>query len=129
MTAQPSSAEPECRFCLANRLLIDAPLFTNRSFYVLGHLDPARQNALMVVTRRHVVTPFDMVSEEWADLPEALNFAKDHLPASPGYTLGWNVGAVAGQHVFHAHLHVISRKAGGPDDSVGIYGALRDQGL
>ncbi|MCY3737300.1 MAG: HIT family protein [Gemmatimonadaceae bacterium] len=31
-----------------------------------------------------------------------------------GYNLGWNCGAVAGQTVFHAHLHVIPRFAAEP---------------
>ena len=37
--------------------------------------------------------------------------ARTHLSAAnpDGYTIGWNVGPVAGQEVMHAHLHVIAR--------------------
>lgn len=35
----------------------------------------------------------------------ALQFQPD------GYSVGWNVGKVGGQEVFHAHLHVTPRYA------------------
>ena len=37
-----------------------------------------------------------------------------------GYNLGWNCGAVAGQTVFHAHLHVIPRYESEPYAGKGI---------
>ncbi|MFN2225152.1 MAG: HIT family protein, partial [Anaerolineae bacterium] len=40
--------------------------------------------------------------------------------APQGYNLGWNSGAVAGQEVFHAHLHVIPRFADEPLAGRGI---------
>jgi histidine triad (HIT) family protein len=37
-----------------------------------------------------------------------------------GYNIGWNCGSVAGQEVFHAHLHVIPRYADEPLVGKGI---------
>ncbi|NEJ90050.1 HIT domain-containing protein [Rhizobium leguminosarum] len=66
---------------------------------------------VLLVARRHVVSPFEMTLEEWTDLGEMITQAQAHLaqfhPA--GFTIGWNVGEAGGQHVFHAHMHVISR--------------------
>ncbi|MBS0251494.1 MAG: HIT domain-containing protein, partial [Proteobacteria bacterium] len=47
----------------------------------------------------------------WADLGELVREAKRLLAAfrPDGFTLGWNVGAAGGQHVFHAHMHIICR--------------------
>lgn len=65
----------------------------------------------MVIPFRHVETPFDFSVEEWTDLGEMVREAKQFLSAyrPDGFTLGWNVGAAGGQHVFHAHMHVICR--------------------
>lgn len=121
------SALKDCRFCLGNGLLDDAPLYRNAAFYVLGMLDPARAKAVMIVPLRHSETPFDMSAEEYAHLPDALAFAKAHLAQfSPdGFTIGWNVGAAAGQTVFHTHLHVICRFADAPVAGEGLAGMLR----
>ncbi len=115
----------QCRFCRTNGLLADRPLFENDGFYVLGMLDPARQHGVMIVPHRHCETPFEISAADWAHLPTALEFAKRYLdPLTPdGFTIGWNVGSVAGQTVAHAHMHVIAR-FDGPGAGRGLHGAL-----
>ncbi|MBB3456529.1 diadenosine tetraphosphate (Ap4A) HIT family hydrolase [Rhizobium sp. BK313] len=122
-----SSGKAGCRFCLENALLIDQPLGGNRSFYMLGSIDPTLAHAAMIIPRRHAESPFDIRSEEWMDLEEMLATAKAYLaPADPdGFTVGWNVGAAGGQHVFHAHLHVIARFTGEPNAGKGIRAVIR----
>ncbi|GLQ57389.1 HIT family protein [Devosia nitrariae] len=107
---------PGCQFCLANDLLNDAPLFTNRTCYFLASADPLLQHAGMIIPFRHAATPFDLGEVEWRDTFDLLEKAKVHLSEAlpDGYTIGWNVGAAAGQTVGHAHLHVISRFADEP---------------
>jgi hypothetical protein len=58
----------------------------------------------MVIPFRHVETPFNFSVAEWTDLCEMVREAKQLLSAyrPDGFTLGWNVGAAGGQHVFHA---------------------------
>lgn len=116
-----------CRFCLGNGLLSDAPIFETTNFYGLMSNDPLLPQASMVIPRRHSTTPFDMTAGEWADLPIALSHARDALaPLSPdGFTIGWNVGAVAGQTVHHTHLHVIARFRGEPTEGKGIRHPLK----
>lgn len=118
--------EMGCRFCLANGLLCDAPLATPEHFYLLGSIDPARPAQAIVVPFRHVVAPFAMAPDEWRDLGVALCLARDHLAAfrPNGFTIGWNVGTVAGQEVFHAHLHVVARFAGEACAGRGLHAAL-----
>lgn len=78
---------------------------------MLGSIDPNLPAAVMIVPHRHVETPFELHDIEWSDIGFMLNLARlqlaEHEP--DGFTIGWNVGAVAGQHVFHTHLHVIAR--------------------
>jgi diadenosine tetraphosphate (Ap4A) HIT family hydrolase len=118
----PSDTVPNCRFCLANDLLADTPLGENHAFYMLGSIDPELTTSVMIIPRQHSETPFDMTAEEWQQMPEMLALAKSHLsPLKPdGFTIGWNVGAVGGQHVFHTHLHVIARFADEPNAGKGI---------
>jgi histidine triad (HIT) family protein len=118
---------PGCRFCLANALLVDAPLLETTLFYVLGSIDPMVPAAAMIIPRRHSETPFEFTADEWTAFGETLTQAKtlfaDQRP--DGFTFGWNVGAVAGQHVFHTHLHIIPRFKGEPNEGVGIRRIMR----
>lgn len=42
-----------------------------------------------------------------------------------GYSIGWNIGRVAGQVLFHAHLHVIPRFSKEPFAGRGIRSWLK----
>ena len=35
----------------------------------------------------------------------------DNMYQPDGYNIGWNNGEIAGQHILHAHLHVLPRYA------------------
>lgn len=116
-----------CRFCLANALLVDEPLLTLANFYLLGSIEPQRPAQAIVVPLRHVASPFELNPLEWTELGSALDEARallDRFQPS-GWTIGWNVGAVAGQEIFHAHLHVIARFADEPAAGRGIHALFR----
>lgn len=117
-----------CRFCRENGLLIDAPLLETEHFYLLASRDPDLPLASMIVPHRHSESPFEMSPDEWSDFNAALAATRDHYgdQKPDGFTLGWNVGSVGGQHVFHTHLHVIPRFAGEPLDGKGIRNAFKE---
>jgi diadenosine tetraphosphate (Ap4A) HIT family hydrolase len=117
-----SDVEPDCRFCLANGLLVDGPQFGNDSCYFLASADPILPHGGMIIPRRHTVTPFELNEVEWHDTFALLADAKAHLDASmpDGYTLGWNVGRVGGQTIDHTHLHIIARFADEPRAGQGL---------
>lgn len=118
---------PDCPFCLSNNKLKDTPLFENMSFFVVGHITPGRDHAVMIVPKVHVVTPFELSSDDWANFPDVLAFAKTALSQwnPDGYTVGWNVGSVAGQTVDHAHMHVICRFASETSVGHGLNGLIK----
>ncbi|MCP8883467.1 HIT family protein [Devosia sp. XJ19-1] len=120
-------SEQACRFCLHNQLLSDAPIFETERFYVLRSNDPALPHSTMVIPRRHGTTPLEMDAAEWVELPMAIEGARQALGswAPDGYTIGWNVGAVAGQTVDHTHLHVIARFKDEPMAGKGIRHPLK----
>lgn len=66
----------------------------------------------LIVPKAHRETVFDLSSVEWSATYDLLHAVKTYLDEnySPdGYNVGWNCGSTAGQHLFHAHLHVIPR--------------------
>lgn len=77
----------------------------------------------LIVPKAHRETVFDLTADEWASTFSLLQEAKallDKRFAPQGYNIGWNNGAVAGQEVFHVHLHVIPRFADEPLAGKGI---------
>jgi len=77
----------------------------------------------MVVPRAHRVTVFDLCPDEWEATMRLTNKAKSYLDLKynpDGYNVGWNCGAIAGQTVFHAHMHIIPRYADEPYAKRGI---------
>lgn len=77
----------------------------------------------VIVPKSHRETVFDLTTEEWAATFSLLKEAKYRLDAKcgpQGYNVGWNSGRVAGQEIFHAHLHVIPRYADEPLAGKGI---------
>jgi diadenosine tetraphosphate (Ap4A) HIT family hydrolase len=66
----------------------------------------------IIVPRNHRETVFDLTNEEWNatfDLLKEVKKLLDEKYRPQGYNIGWNVGSIGGQHIFHAHLHVIPR--------------------
>lgn len=77
----------------------------------------------IIVPRAHRETVFDLSREEWDATQRLLAEVKallDERHTPQGYNVGWNVGSVGGQEVFHAHLHVIPRFADEPLAGKGI---------
>lgn len=105
-----------CPFCppLVGR---EAPLLANELCLMIAVPGDTLPGSAMIIPRAHRPTAFDLTAEEWGASYELLAAARALLDATlapQGYTLGWNCGAAGGQHVFHAHLHVIPRFADEP---------------
>jgi len=110
----PSVQPPEigqCIFCHLNREIIaEARL----SLAVFDSFPVSKGHAL-VIPRRHVATIWDMTDEEYAEAFLLVRKVKQVLHARFGtdaFNVGVNCGEVAGQSVWHAHIHVIPRYPG-----------------
>jgi histidine triad (HIT) family protein len=113
--AQPH--DPACLFCQIAVGHRPAEL-VYESASAVAFLDrfPTARGHTLVVPRRHAPSLlqldegaagalFGSVVEVMERLDEALH------PA--GFNIGWNQGAVAGQTIFHLHVHVMPRFGGG----------------
>jgi diadenosine tetraphosphate (Ap4A) HIT family hydrolase len=77
----------------------------------------------MIIPKAYRPTVFDLTPEDWAATYDLLHKVKTHLDETlkpGGYSVGWNVLPVGGQHVPQAHLHVIPRFADEPYAGRGI---------
>lgn len=76
---------------------------------------PVSKGHVLVVPKRHAATIFEATPEEMASIGDLLKKVKAELDdrfQPDGYNIGVNVGAIAGQSVFHYHVHVIPRYKG-----------------
>ena len=77
----------------------------------------------VIVPIKHRETVFDLSAEEWEATYHLLQQVKQYLDEAhgpKGYNLGWNCGEVGGQHISHAHLHIIPRYEDEPLAGKGI---------
>lgn len=122
MSKSEDASVSTCPFCPARikkgEVLADNDLCL---FLTLDH--PVLTGSGIIVPRAHRETVFDMRPEEvaatFALLVEVKTMLDDQYEPA-GYNVGWNNGAVAGQSVFHAHMHVIPRFADEPLAGRGI---------
>lgn len=103
----------DCPFCNLSRPLI----VENEVVRAFWDGSPASPGHALVIPRAHIPT--------WVDADSAIHHAMtDAVPAviqaiqarglrPDGYNIGVNVGAAAGQTVFHLHMHIIPRYMGG----------------
>ena len=106
--------EETCPFCHPEKDKDQNIVFENDSCYFLQHNkhQDVLEGSGVIVPKNHHRNAFELTEKEWNDTYELLQKAKAYLDQeySPdGYTLGWNVGEVSNQFIFHCHLHVIPR--------------------
>jgi len=111
----------DCPFCsLQNK---EEVVLQNEHCLFLQRDEPILVGSGLIVPRRHCRTAFDLNVEEWQATYSMIQAAKKLLDKTyqpDGYNLGWNCEAIAGQEIFHAHLHVIPRYADEPLAGRGI---------
>ncbi len=100
-----------CPFCTISTSQI---IISNPVAIVFRDGFPVSEGHTLVVPRRHVESLFDLSAEDqalvWALVAEVREVLKKEYRPS-GFNIGINDGAVAGQTVGHAHVHIIPRYA------------------
>ncbi|MRG86764.1 HIT family protein [Salinibacillus xinjiangensis] len=106
--------EENCPFCHTDKDKDQNIIFENETCYFLQH--NKEQDVLegcgVIVPKKHHANAFELTKEEWNDTYELLQSPKGYLEQefSPdGYTLGWKVGEVSNQFIFHSRFYVIPR--------------------
>ncbi len=103
----------DCIFCkIANGDIPSRKLYEDDSFIVIMDLSPASKGHSLIIPKDHYANIYEMPEEL---LGEAMKLAKkmaikmtDALHAD-GFNIIQNNNEVAGQTVFHFHMHLIPR--------------------
>ena len=76
---------------------------------------PVNPGHVLVIPKRHVANYFDLTTDEVLAIQDLLQRMKTEVDSKfhpDGYNIGVNVGAEAGQSIFHVHVHLIPRYKG-----------------
>ena len=120
MPENPDESKVACPFC--DRIAAGDLIAGNDNAAALLDGYPLNPGHCLVVPRRHVADFFDLSQPEQADIWRLVSELKARLDmerAPAGYNVGINVGAAAGQTVWHAHVHLIPRHVGDVEDPRG----------
>lgn len=106
-----------CELCFPNLNPNQVVIYENNSCRLLMLKSNMKkgnvlEGAGIIVTKAHRKSPFDFNEEEWIDIKKILDRAKEYIDKNhqpDGYNIGWNVNRTGGQHLEHAHLHIIPR--------------------
>ena len=111
------SATENCPFCRPSE-----PLLRDDLAFAIYDRSPVTPGHMLIIPYRHVDDWFDTTPQEKSAMLALLERSRAHLRRErnpEGFNFGVNCGAVAGQSIFHVHMHLIPRYRGDMDDPLG----------
>jgi histidine triad (HIT) family protein len=101
----------DCLFCKLRDELAGKAVYEDALCFVLQDLHPQAPVHLLVIPRKHLVSPDDAGPEDELLLGHlmrvAAQLARDRGIAADGYRLVVNSNQHGGQTVFHLHVHLL----------------------
>jgi ATP adenylyltransferase len=89
---------------------------SNTLAYAVRDTSPVTLLHTLILPNRHVVDYFELDTDERDAIDELLREVRRDIltrdAAVAGFNIGINIGAVAGQTIFHCHVHLIPRRPG-----------------
>ena len=105
--------EEGCLFCEIQKERI---LDQDDLFYVIRDGFPVTDLHTLVIPKRHVETYFDLYQPELNSCNRIIKKLKHQIEKDDvsvkGFNIGMNNGELAGQTIFHCHIHLIPRREG-----------------
>ena len=122
--------ENGCLFCSVGEERIIAE---NELAFAIRDGFPVTELHSLIIPRRHVSDYFELTKEELLACNELLRIVKEGILARDtsvkGFNVGANSGLVAGQSIFHCHIHLIPRREGDvPNPKGGIRHVIPGKG-
>lgn len=118
-----STREVGCIFC---ELATDRVILENELAIAFRDQFPVTPLHTLIIPKRHVASYFDLYAPELNAIQTLIQGCKRLIMEKDktvqGFNVGINVGEVAGQSIFHCHVHLIPRRK---DDSANPRGGVR----
>ena len=103
----------DCIFCkLANGVFETNTLYEDDQFRVIFDASPATKGHVLVIPKEHYANVFEIPEDLIADaykVAKKVATALKEVTGCEGINILQNNGEVAGQTVFHLHIHIIPR--------------------
>ena len=103
----------KCIFCNIQKSEI---ISTNELAAVIKDNYPVTKHHCLIIPKRHCVDYFDLYQPEINAITQLINQTKKELvkkdKSIKGFNIGNNSGEVAGQTIFHCHIHLVPRRKG-----------------
>lgn len=131
MNAPPAERIDDCPFCAPPAATV---FLRNELAYALWDGFPVTHLHALVIPHRHVIDYFALTRDELLACDELLRQVREYIKAQDssveGFNLGVNAGHVAGQTIFHSHIHLIPRRPGDvPNPRGGIRHVIPGRGF
>ncbi|MDR3292681.1 MAG: histidine triad nucleotide-binding protein [Clostridiales bacterium] len=103
--------DPNCIFCkIAAGEIPSQKLYEDDKFFVIRDINPKKKIHLLLIPKEHYADITSLTESTASDLGTILKTLKEIAPIlgiEDGFRLVVNRGALAGQTVFHLHIHVL----------------------
>ncbi len=106
----------DCLFCNIQTNERTRIVAENELAYVIRDGFPVTPGHTLIIPKRHAVDYFELVQSEVHAINALMHEQKKQLilddTSIEGFNIGMNCGEVAGQTIFHCHVHLIPRRRG-----------------
>ena len=100
----------DCIFCkLANGVFETNTLYEDDDFRVIFDASPATKGHVLILPKEHAANVFELSEET---LAKKIATVLKEVTGCEGVNILQNNGEIAGQTVFHFHMHIIPRYKG-----------------
>lgn len=105
--------DSNCIFCkIANGEIPSKTLYEDDRFRAILDINPANKGHAIILPKNHAANIYEVAEEDASQIyvvAKKLATAMEKVLACDGLNVVQNNGEVAGQTVFHLHMHVIPR--------------------
>ena len=110
----------DCLFCERSKQTI---IYEDEHCYVTRDSYPATELHTLIMPKRHVENYFELNQDELDSFHRILLLQRDEIhkldSTVEGFNIGTNCGKVAGQSIFHCHIHLLPRRKGDVENPQG----------
>ena len=108
-------SQPDCLFCkiVAREIPSETVIETN-DVYAFRDINPGAPTHVLVIPKQHIASSHELGGDHrelLGEIFEVIARVAESESVADGYRVVTNIGANAGQSVFHVHFHVLGGRA------------------